>query len=256
MDFPEKSPPFHYEHVVESISASHAFDEHFLQHIDVIARRSPASLVKDQGKRLETALQVKQQAFETMERLHGWCSKEKAALLIDMILTCKPSIVVEIGVFGGKSLIPMAYALKALRKGTIYGIDPWSADKSAEGMDPVSKEWWSKVDHDHVLNTLLEEVYACELEDTVRLLRATSEDSPTIPNIGLLHIDGNHSEATSYIDVTKWVPLVKPGGVIIFDDINWATTSAATTWLDKRCTKIAEFQGENIWGVWIKNSAR
>jgi hypothetical protein len=67
--------------------------------------------------------------------------------------------------------------------------------------------------------------------ECVQLVQSTSESAALIEDIELLHIDGNHSETTSLIDVTKWVPQVKKGGIIIFDDVNWVTTGPSpSTW--------------------------
>jgi hypothetical protein len=74
----------------------------------------------------------------------------------------------------------------------------------------------------------------------------------------MLHIDGNHSDETSYIDVTKWVPFVKQGGLIIYDDITWsengvtASQARAVAWLDEHCIKLAEFSDVCVWGIWLK----
>jgi len=62
---------------------------------------------------------------------------------------------------------------------------------------------------------------------------------------------------TSYLDVTKWVPLVKSGGWIIFDDITWYengqfTNARAVDWLNAHCKKFAEFQDNCVWGIWVK----
>ena len=78
-----------------------------------------------------------------------------------------------------------------------------------------------------------------------------------IYNIDMLHIDGNHSEKTSFYDVTKWAPQVTSGGFIIFDDINWCengtlTTGRAVQWLDEHCIKVGEFSDSCVWGIWVK----
>ena len=75
--------------------------------------------------------------------------------------------------------------------------------------------------------------------------------------IDILHIDGNHSEQASYLDVTKWVPLVRSGGWIFFDDMTWFengvfTTARAVEWLNANCYKLAECTDVCTWGVWIK----
>jgi hypothetical protein len=61
----------------------------------------------------------------------------------------------------------------------------------------------------------------------------------------------------SYLDVTKWAPLVKSGGYIILDDMTWCekgvfTTARACEWLDANCMKFTEFTDTCKWGVWVK----
>lgn len=195
---------------------------------------------------------VKQKAFNAMSQLEGWCPQQKAAVLIDLVLIKSPELIVEIGVFGGKSLIPMAYALKEIGKGKIIGIDPWSHAASAEGMEGVNYDYWMSVNHELILSGLLQKIYQFGLVNYIDLVRSTSLNAPIIQNIDFLHIDGNHSDETSYADVTKWVPLVRRGGIVIFDDINWATTKRAVDWLNQNCIKISEFQDTSIWGIWVK----
>lgn len=194
----------------------------------------------------------KENVFKCMDQLEGWCSKEKANILMDEILRTRPNIIVEIGVFGGKSLVPMAFALQYNNNGKIYGVDPWKESDSAAGMEGQNLEWWSSIDHLKILQGLQNKIQEFHLESQVVLIRETSANCQPIPNINILHIDGNHSEEASYLDVIKWVPLVESGGLIIFDDINWSTTKLATEWLDANCDKVAEYMGDNIWGVWSK----
>jgi len=201
----------------------------------------------------------KTEAYACMDEVHGWCSRQKASILIDLIMASEAKTIVEIGVWGGKSLLPMAYTLFARReKGKIYGIDPWDNQASIEGASHESNiAFWSHVDHEEVLRHLTYVIQKRGLQDHVELIRATSADAAPIYNIDLLHIDGNHSDATSYIDVTKWVPLVKKGGWIVFDDMNWfengvATTQRAIDYLNTHCHKIAEINEACQWGIWYK----
>ncbi len=206
---------------------------------------------------LQTAT-VKQQSFHYMTQLHGWCSFEKAGFLIDLITKVRPQVIVEIGVWGGKSLIPMAHALRANGQGAIFGIDPWAKSESVQWvMDEANRNFWDHADHEWVYQHLNQKMTEFGLEPQIRLLRTTSEAASPIYGIDLLHIDGNHSDHTSYLDVTKWVPLVKTGGWIIFDDMKWFekgtfTTARAGQWLDEHCHKFAEFTDVCTWGVWIK----
>lgn len=227
MDYPGNMPESHFEYVAQQ-------DQHAI------------------------AVLVKQQAFQAMRELEGWCAESKAAILIDLILASKPDIVVEIGVFGGKSLVPMAYALKNNGHGKAFGIDPWSSQESIQGMDEANKTWWHKLDHQAILNGLIAKINKFNLQNQITLIKATSKDAPAINDIDFLHIDGNHSEETSYFDVTKWVPLVKKGGIIVLDDVTWVingkqSQSKSLKYLDEHCTKQGQYSDGCDWAIWIKN---
>jgi len=202
---------------------------------------------------------LKTQIFESMKQLEGWCSEKKASILIDYILTVKPDKIVEIGVFGGKSLIPCAMALKANNRGKIYGIDPWDLNASIQGMLNTNNiSWWSSINHENIRRGLLGKIDQFDLKNRVELIQTTSQNANPIQDIDILHLDGNHSSNFSYTDIIKWVPLVKVGGLILFNDMNWVenevlTTAQAIEWLNTNCHKIAEFNqfGED-WGIWVK----
>jgi len=220
-------------------------------------RNTPASyyevVVLKEKDRNSFIQQVKQKAFGYMEQLTGWCSINKASIMIDLVFMLEPKTIVEIGVFGGKSLVPMAVALEAIGKGNIFGIDPWNSFESADGMEGVHLEWWGNLDHEKIMRDLQIKVVEFALLNQIFLIKTTSELAPTISNIDILHIDGNHSEKASYFDVNKWVPLVRKGGVIIFDDLDWPSNASAVRWLDENCTRFIELHEYNEWGIWIKS---
>ena len=199
------------------------------------------------------------QVVTYMEQLDGWCAPEKGCFLADLVSKTKPKVIVEIGVWGGKSLVPMAYALKLLNQGgVVYGIDPWESKESVQWiMEEANRAFWGWADHNWILQRLLEKIDQFDLGDQIGLIKSTSEKAAPIHSIDILHVDGNHSDYTSYLDVTKWVPLVNSGGWIIFDDMTWFengqyTAARATHWLDENCIKFAEFNDVCTWGVWIK----
>jgi len=218
----------------------------------------PASHIEVVVDRWDAREYIQYHAKCYMEQLIGWCSEEKGAILVDLILKTKPAVVVEIGVFGGKSLVPMAFTLKMNGGGKIYGIDPWDTQASVEGLDNIENiSYWSHVDHKGIMNELIDKIFQFNLENYIELIEQTSKDTSPIKDIDILHIDGNHSSDSSYFDVVKWGPLVKSGGWIIFDDITWYengayTTARAVEWLDENCIKIGEFHGDNVWGIWTK----
>ena len=53
---------------------------------------------------------------DIVNRLEGWCSSDKIHKLYKLIIESKPSNLLEIGVFGGKSLLAQAFALIQLNR--------------------------------------------------------------------------------------------------------------------------------------------
>ena len=84
--------------------------------------------------------------------LQGWCTPEKARGMMDLIYEVKPQICVEIGVFGGASIYPTASALKFLKQGKVYAIDPWVNSYCLDGYasDDPNYQWWSRVDLNYI----------------------------------------------------------------------------------------------------------
>jgi predicted O-methyltransferase YrrM len=69
----------------------------------------------------------------------------------------------------------------------------------------------------------------------------------------LLHIDGNHSEEASTSDVDLFMPLVKPGGVVFMDDLNWDSTKRAQEKMLDFCGEPRVEKGEaHCYGVYKK----
>lgn len=160
-----------------------------------------------------------------LDTIEGWCDKEKAKKLYDLINEIKPSLCVEIGVFGGSSLIPQALALKHNNKGKIFGIDPWNNSCAVEAMEnPANKNWWGSVDLEKVYNKFLNKIKSYDVENFVNIYRNKSSEVVNRfddNSIDILHIDGNHCEKISYADAVDYYPKIKIGGYIFFDDINW-----------------------------------
>lgn len=189
----------------------------------------------------------------TLPRMGGWCTREKAVSLIEMIYREKPHVVVEIGVFSGRSLIPQALALKAVygdkADGKVYGIDPWKKDAALEGeVGPENAKWWSELDLHQIHKECIESVWNNGVDEHCVLIRSESYRCVTLFNfIDLLHIDGNHSELSSCRDVELYVPKVRSGGFIYFDDCDWATTQKALKIMETMATKVGEVGSCNIY---------
>jgi hypothetical protein len=163
-----------------------------------------------------------EQIDEALKKIsHGWTSHEKAQAMASCILALRPLVSVEIGVYAGKGLISMGLAHKHLHRGTVMGIDPYSALVSAEGqIKPIDKEWWGKLDHEAIYKVAKESIEQLDLEKYVQLIRKKSDDVTPPKNIGVLRIDGNHGEQ-AIRDVKRFCPFVISGGFLFLDDLDW-----------------------------------
>lgn len=172
-----------------------------------------------------------QERLKNILRLDGWCSYDKAHHMARLIIEHRPDKIVEIGVFGGRSLIAMGMACQHIYHGEVIGIDPWTKAAALEGgTTPENDAWWAKLDIEKIFRTCQSNVKTLGVEDWVTLVRAKDEDvlgTFLDGSVGLIHIDSNHSEAVSVRTVKDWVPKLAPGGHCIFDDIQWPTQAVA-----------------------------
>ena len=183
-------------------------------------------------------MSIRDDLHREIKSLEGWVSPERGVELYDLIVQEKPVICVEIGVFGGRSLIAQAMALRSLGAGKIYGIDPWKTEAALEGENVANKEWWSKnVDLHGIHRGTMEAIWRLGLDEWAIVIRAKSQDCRWLFEGGVdwIFLDGNHSEVSSCRDVNNYVPLLKPGGILIFDDADWPSTQAALKLLDAQC---------------------
>lgn len=191
--------------------------------------------------------QLLQEINAWLPKIPGWCTPAKAAALVKVIRETKPALSVELGIFGGSSLIPQALALKLNGTGVIHGIDPWERGAVLEDMaEEANKQWWGKVDLEDIYKHAAHFVQHLEVSSIVTLIRARAESVAhryAEASIDLLHIDGNHAEEPAYRDAVLWFPKVKTDGYIFFDDIDWQegtkqTTRKALMYLLERCRRI------------------
>lgn len=170
----------------------------------------------------EQTEKYRKEILASKKSVEGWCSDEKALAMFQLVVFNAPEVCVEIGVFGGSSILPTAMGLKARQKGIVYAIDPWSNEECVKEQSGANQVWWDKVDMKYVYNSYLKMLKKHSLNPYVKTIVGTSEEAHTqIDTIDILHIDGNHGEESVLQDVMLYFPKVKKGGYIWCDDIKW-----------------------------------
>jgi len=184
-----------------------------------------------------------QEILKATERMHGWCSHGKQLTLANLVLAINPKVIVEIGVWGGQSLVPMAMAVTEVCNMVpeyvfpkIYAVDPWAVVESVKGQEGADLKWWQdemgQPQHEHVYNCFIAKLMELGLRERVTIKRMTSDEFVSPPSIDLLHVDGNHGPQ-AIKDVQKFAPAIPSGGVCVLDDLNWqgGNVGKAAEWL-------------------------
>lgn len=171
--------------------------------------------------------------YDELMKLEGWCPLEKMKRLYDLVKSINAKTVVELGVYGGKSLIPMAIAIKELNNfGNCYAVDPWEAEASIDNYDPSHNNyiWWNNLDHKSIYDKFIEGVKKHDVSEHVITLKYKSMDIIgrfSDESIDVLHQDANHSEKSSCEEVENFYNKVKLNGYWVMDDTKWETTKKA-----------------------------
>jgi predicted O-methyltransferase YrrM len=176
----------------------------------------------------------------------GWCPDDKAKHIMDLILSDNSEICVELGIFGGSSFFPLASALAFKKQGIAYAVDPWTNEACLEGYEETNDDhykYWGKVKLDKIMNIFIEGMHKNGLDTIYKIMRMTSAQAYVHfenESIDFIHIDGNHSEQSAIFDVEHWLPKVKKGGIICFDDAWWESTQPAIKILLTQCDIMEE----------------
>jgi len=186
-----------------------------------------------------------------MVEIQGWLDPKVATAMRALIRRTLPNVVVEIGVYAGKSLINSALALRDNGGGIIFGIDPWRTKTAVHDMAPEENvSFWANTDLDDVHMACMHAIWEHGVEDQVIIVRATSRVAAQMFSFGrrdeidvinILYIDGGHSEKASCLDAELYLPLVVSGGHIWIDDTDYPSLQKALLMLRQQCTLIEDF---------------
>lgn len=174
---------------------------------------------------------IQKAIFEYVPTLDGWLLPERGCEMADAIFETRPKLCVEIGVFGGRSLISQAFALRELNHGgVVVGIDPWRVEDALDGeKDEANRQWWTRnIDIEAIHRSAMKAIWDHHIEPWCVVMRAASQHAaPVFGELGMLFLDGNHSEVASMRDVEMWIPKLKSGAYCFLDDYDWPSTRHA-----------------------------
>lgn len=175
---------------------------------------------------------LRQQITDHLAELpHGWCRLEKALRLAEIIIDNKLERIIEIGIFGGRSIVPMALAVREQKRGCVFGLDPWDIEHATEGANGEAQDiWWKNLDFEAIRESFESHVNRHRLWEYLKWSRVGSVEAANMWKDGwadLVHLDADHAEETSCRDVRLWVPKVRESGWFVVDDSNWPTQRKA-----------------------------
>lgn len=194
--------------------------------------------------------ELQQEIAAAVEQIvHGWSSFEKGCALAEAIIETQPKVIVEIGVYAAKSLVPQALACRAIGHGRVYGIDPWRREHCLEGgTGKENDEWWGRLELSDIHRYAVDQIWNRGLQEWTILIQCPSQTCVELfPRIGMLHIDGNHSEVASCRDVDLYLPRVKKDGYVFFDDADWLSTQKALGLIAEQCDLIKQVGTCNLY---------
>ncbi len=133
--------------------------------------------------------------------------------------------------------------MKFLEHGKVVAVDPWNTCNCLEGhnSDTDKYRFWSSVGQDEVYDRFLQMLENFQLNPYCEVKRKSSMDAVEDflnESIDILHIDGNHTETIALGDAKMYLPKVKRGGHIWFDDANYQEVFKALEFLTLYCDKV------------------
>lgn len=196
---------------------------------------------------------------KNLEKLQGWCTYEKAQRLVKICedytealksnTQATQTTIVEIGVFGGRSLVALSQAISnSVKTNTvIHGIDSYCIADSIAGTNGVKNdEWWSNnVNYDNIYFSALNAL--ANFKAPAVILKLSSLRAYKLYDdlsINILHQDGNHSSEITCQEVELWAPKMKPGSLWILSAADWPSTEQSKLLLKAKNFILAQDYGE------------
>lgn len=156
--------------------------------------------------------------FELVEKLFEnvpYMRSSQAKILADLIASEGARDIIEIGFYQGKSSAYIAAILEDLGEGSLSTFDLASAQQHSPNIETLLE----KTGLSHRVSIFYSKrSYTWELQ---RLINA-----PVRPSFDFCYFDGGHTWDTSGLGVTLIDMLLRPGGLILLDDMDWSISKS------------------------------
>lgn len=133
-------------------------------------------------------------------------------------LQCLSGDIVEIGSWQGRSTGYLAESIRASGNGRLFAIDHFKGNAGKEDQYMIEKE-----DLSDLKNTFISNMKRANLWEFINLLNMDCEKAVKRikeNSIRFIFIDGNHSQEGVEKDIRLFLPKMKQGGIIVFDDFS------------------------------------
>ena len=145
--------------------------------------------------------------------LHGWFREENKLMLTNFIKNTSPKIIVEVGVWCGKSSAYMAQIMPNDCK--LYAVDHFKVNSEYSHMQPEIAARAARL-YEQFLSNMI------HLKSTNKIIpiKMDSLDAANTLDIqaDIIYIDGSHKEEDVFNDVCAWSKKLKDNGIICGDD--------------------------------------
>lgn len=149
------------------------------------------------------------------EMIPGMVTKESGKFLFSLCYMQEiEGDVVEIGSWQGKSASFLARAVKESNNGQFYAIDHFKGNVGKEHFYATGKQV-------NIKDVFIENITKVGLKDCVNLLDMENTAAAKIlekKSIRFLFIDGDHTFSGVSKDIKLFLPMLKKGSIVIFDD--------------------------------------
>ncbi len=176
----------------------------------------------------------------------AYCYDSTRVFIKEKLKNIKHGIFVEIGVFGGSTLLDI-YDLCSSNNIMIYGIDPWDKIKIFNGKS-------FEETNENIRNQEINRYKSIRenLENIISThnlnIKLFNDNSWEVYNnfednsISCIHIDGDHSYEGVKKDLQLYWPKIKKGGLVINDDYHWGgCKKAINEFINEHKSEIKEF---------------